>query len=86
MPVSCYVHAMANLQVKNVPDALYQRLRRYAHEQQSTLSDIILAAIEHELARHEWHERLKQRPQTDLGSSAAALLEEERWHRDEAIG
>ena len=64
---------MANLQVKNVPDALYQRLRRYAHEQQRPLSDIILAAIEHELARHEWHKRLKQRPDRswEFGSGTA---------------
>lgn len=73
---------MANLQVKNVPDSLHQRLRRYAQEHQCTLSEIVLRALEHELARHEWHERLAQRPTTDLGVSAASLLEQERQQRE----
>ena len=69
---------MATLQVKNVPDALHQRLQRYAREHKCTLSDVVLRALERELARSEWHERLAQRPTTDLGVSAAALLEQER--------
>ncbi len=72
---------MANLQVKNVPDTLHQRLRRYAQEHQCTLSDIVLRALERELAQHEWHERLAQRPTTDLGVSAASLLEQEPQQR-----
>lgn len=72
---------MANLQVKNVPDSLHQRLRRYAQEHKCTLSDVMLRALERELARREWHERLAQRPTTDLGISAASLLEQERQQR-----
>jgi hypothetical protein len=34
------------------------------------------------MARHEWHERLVQRPATDLGDSAASLLEQERRQRE----
>jgi predicted transcriptional regulator len=72
---------MANLQVKHVPDSLHQRLRRYAQGHKCTLSDIVLSAIEHELARREWHDRLAERPVTDLGDSAASLLAEERQER-----
>jgi len=69
---------MANLLVKNLPDALHQRLRGYAQKHHRTISDIALAAIEREMARSDWHEMLSQRPATDLGDSAASLLEQER--------
>ena len=82
MPTACHIHAMANLQVKNIPDTLHQRLRSYAREHKCTLSDIVLIALEHELARHEWHERLAHRPTTDLGLAAATLLEQERQQRE----
>ena len=76
---------MANLQVKNIPDSLHQRLRRYVRKHDRTLSDFVLEAIKRELARSEWHERLSKRPATDLGISAAALLEQERQRRDGEI-
>jgi len=72
---------MANLQVKNLPEALHARLRRYARQRHQTLSDFARAALEREVSRYEWQERLAQRPPTDLGISAAALLEEERAQR-----
>ncbi|HEX7185501.1 MAG TPA: toxin-antitoxin system HicB family antitoxin [Thermoanaerobaculia bacterium] len=72
---------MANLQVKNLPDALHQRLRQHAQMHHRTISDIVLEAIEREMARHEWQEKLSQRPATDLGNSAASLLEQERQQR-----
>lgn len=73
---------MANLQVKNMPDSLHKRLRRYAKRRNTTLSDIVLEAIEKELTRGEWLERFTKRPGTDLGVSAASLLEEERLDRE----
>jgi len=76
---------MANLQVKNGPDTLRQRLRRYAQEHKCTLSDIVLIALERELARREWHERLAQRPTTNLGVSAASLLAQERQQREQDL-
>lgn len=82
---ACYSHAMANLQVKNIPDELHQRLRDHARKRKCTLSDLVRAAIERELARYEWRDRLQQRSLTDLGVSAASLLEEERQHRDEEV-
>jgi hypothetical protein len=60
-------------------------LRRYAHEHKCTLSDVVLIALERELARREWHERLAQRPTTDLGASAASLLEQDRQQREQDL-
>ena len=76
---------MANLQVKNIPDELHERLRRHARERNCTISAAVLTAVERELARWEWRERLSQRPRTDLGVSAADLLHEVRTQREREI-
>ena len=76
---------MSTLQIKNMSESLHRRLRRYAQKQHCTLSDFACEAIEKELARREFHERLARRPKTDLGVSAAALLEEERQQRNEDL-
>ena len=77
---------MANLQVKNIPDALHERLRRHARENNCTMSAAVLTAVERELDTWEWRKRLAQRPRTDLGIDAAALLREERSLRDRETG
>ena len=82
MPRACYCPCMANIQVKNIPEKLHNRLRRYAREQDCTLGDIILEAIEREISRREWHKRFSGRPATRLRNSVAELLEEERRQRD----
>ena len=69
---------MANLQVKNMPDDLHERLRRHARENNCSMSDAVLIAVERELEKWEWRKRLAQRAKTDLGVEAAALLAEER--------
>ena len=69
---------MANLQVRNVPKALHDRLRKHARESNRSMSDIVLAAVERDLDMREWQERLAQDPPTDLGVPAAVLLHEER--------
>jgi hypothetical protein len=79
---ACYVSSMANIQVKNIPERLHNKLRRYAREQESTLGEIVLEAIEREIARREWHKRFTNRPTTRLRNSAAELLEQERRLRD----
>lgn len=84
--VSCYCHRMANLQIRNMPDTLHERLRRYARENNCTMRAVALSAIERELAHWEWRKRLAQRPETDLGVEAAALLMEERARRNSEIG
>jgi hypothetical protein len=72
---------MANIRMKNIPEKLHNRLRRYAREQDCTLGEIILEAIKRELSRREWHKRFSRRSATQLRSSAAELLEEERRQR-----
>ena len=79
---SCYIHDMANLQVRNIPDDLHERLRRHARENNCTMSAAALIAVERELERWEWRKRLAQRPRTDLGVEAATPLVEERRLRD----
>ena len=73
---------MANIQVKNIPEKLHNRLRRYAREEDCTLGEIVLDAIEREVARREWRKRFSGRPSTQLDNSAADLLEQERRQRD----
>ena len=77
---------MANLQVRNVPDDLHERLRRQARENNCSMSAVVLRAVERELERLEWRERLAQRPMTDLGVDAATIIAEERARRDREIG
>ena len=77
---------MANLQVRNIPDDLHERLRRHARENNCTMSSVVLSAVERELARWEWRRRLAQHPTTDLGIAAATLLAEEQSHRDLETG
>lgn len=84
MPQSCYSHAM-NIQVKNVPAPLHERLRRRAQQQNRTISDFVLASVERELARQDWLDRLRTRPEVDLGISAASLIEQDRRLRNEEL-
>ena len=77
---------MANLQVRNIPDDLHERLCRHAREHNRTTSEVVLIAVERQLERWEWQKRLAQRPKTDLGVEAATLLAEERSLRDLETG
>ena len=77
---------MTNLQVRNIPNALHERLRRRARVNNSTMSAVVLTAVERELARWEWQERLARRPTTELGVEAATLLAEERALYDTETG
>ena len=76
---------MANLHVRNIPDELYQRLRKHARKGNRAISATVLAAAERELAWSEW-EPVGQHPTTDLGVGAATPLAGERPHRDSETG
>ena len=76
---------MANLQVRNVPEEMMERLRALARGRNCTLSAAVLAAIERDLAKWEWWQRWEQRPITDLGVDAATLIAEERAARDQEL-
>ncbi len=79
---------MANLQVKNVPDELHERLRRHARRNNCTMSAAVLAAIERELERDEWRERMANRPIVDLGPGETVVeaLAAARAERDGELG
>ena len=50
------------------------------------MSEVVLTALEQELARHEWQDRFGRRSTTGLEVSAALLLEQERREHDEMLG
>ena len=77
---------MAYLQVKNIPASLHGRLRCLARETNRTLSAVVLAAVERELAVWEWRKRLAGRSETELGVDAATLVAEARARRDRESG
>jgi len=86
MPRACYLHAMANLQVKNVPEALHRKLRAYARRSGRTLRDVVLSAVAREMEHLEFQAQLAKRQPVDLGRPAARSLEETRAERDRELG
>ena len=80
MQLACYSHAMANLQVKDLPDALHEALRRRALEERVSISQLVTGMIERELriaAMNEWLRGNRQAsPRLDLDS--AALIDDVR--------
>ena len=77
---------MANLQVKNIPDSLHDRLRSYARESDRTIGSVVLAAIERELEYWEFQKHLVEHPNTYLSVSVADIIREERDLRDAELG
>ncbi len=79
---------MANLQIKNVPDELHERLRRHARRNNCTMSAAVLAAIVRELERDEWRERMADRPIVELGPGETVVeaLAAARAERDRELG
>ena len=45
---------MANLQVKNVPDDFYRKVRKHAEKQGKTIRDVVLDAVRRDIARSEF--------------------------------
>ena len=81
----CYKHAMANLQVKNVPESLHRRLRLFAERADRTVRDIVLEAVTKHVGQLEFQARLAKRSRVSLGHPVARSLEEVRLHRDEDL-
>ena len=73
---------MANLQVKNVPEALHRKIRAYAKRRGRTVRDVVLEAVNREMEREEFRSRLARRQPVDLGRPAARSLEEIRAERE----
>lgn len=77
---------MATLQIRNVPDELHERLRRFARKHNQTMSAVVLAAVERAVEREEWRERMANRPTRAIGETAAEALEAERAEREKELG
>jgi plasmid stability protein len=73
---------MANLQVKNVPDPLHRKIRRYAKQEGRTVREFVLEAVRRAVAREEFYRRLHGRERVALGHAAALSIEEARATRD----
>ena len=74
---------MPNLQVRNVPDDIYQALKDKAAMNGSTLSDFLraeLVIIAQRPSMHELRERLRQREPVHLKPTAAEVIRERRDH------
>ena len=56
---------MANLQVKNVPEALHRKIRAYAKRRGRTVRDVVLEAVNREMEREEFRSRLARRQPVD---------------------
>ena len=67
-----------------MPDEPHKR--RKARENKAAMSTEPPASTEREQAGAKWRKHLAQRPRTDLGVDALALLAEERARRDTEIG
>jgi plasmid stability protein len=83
--MASYRHAMANLQVKNVPDGLHRKIRSYARRRGRTLRDVVIDALARELKREEFRARLAEREPVDLDDPPARALGEARRERDREL-
>jgi post-segregation antitoxin (ccd killing protein) len=85
MLLACYVHAMAALQVKNVPEDLHEQLRERAEAEGVSISELVLAAIRRELNRprmQQWFDEVVQdAPTTVKRSDIVAAIAEGRRDR-----
>ncbi|TMA23138.1 MAG: hypothetical protein E6J62_07985 [Deltaproteobacteria bacterium] len=72
------------MQIKDVPQDLYRKLKRHAARQGRTLRDVLLEAVRKEVARAEFRARLARRDPVRLDRPGRAL-EETRAERDSEI-
>ena len=66
---------MGNIQIKNVPEGLHDRLRKRAKEQRTSLSEYVLDLIERDLSlptMKEWSARRRE-----VGALAPGITSEE---------
>ena len=75
---------MANLQVKNVPEALVRKVRSLARRRGRTMRDLILDAVRREIDREQWRARLEERTPVEI-DDVARVLEDARADRDRAL-
>lgn len=77
---------MGAIQVKNVPDALHDRLRERAEGEGMTIGSYVLSVIERDLAlpsRREWFEGLHSDVPIEIDT--VAIIQEGRLEREEQL-
>lgn len=92
MLFACYRHAMANLQVKNVPAELHEELRRRASDQGVTVREYVLNLLRRDQAvpsKMAWLEHHRHLPSVRFDRPVDELIRqdrEERWAHLDSLG
>lgn len=73
---------MATLQVKNLPDETYERLRQLAKRRNSTISATVRRAVDRELEAASWWDEWDKVPRSNIKIDSVELLREARKLRD----
>ena len=73
---------MATLQVKNLPDETYERLRQLAKRRNSTISATVRHAVDRELETASWWDEWDKAPRSNVKIDSVGLLREARELRD----
>lgn len=82
MLMARYWGAMANLQVKNVPEPLHREIRAHARRRGRTLRDFVLDAVMREVEREEFRARLAKRaPVSESSCTTCAPSDSDDRHR-----
>ena len=71
-----------NMQVENIPEDLYERLRRLASKRGAAVSEVVISLIEKEIDHDDWVENLHEYPKTVLERSAVSTIAETRRLRE----
>lgn len=83
------MRTVAHLQVKNVPDAVHEELRRRAARRGLSQSDYVLGLLEADQAKadaEDWESYLDSRPPLGVDSVGAAdMLREQRAVREKEL-
>ncbi len=77
---------MATLQVKNVPDEMYEQLRQLAKQRNTTISATVCRALDRELQTATWWDEWDKAPRSNLKINSVELLREARQLRDAELG
>lgn len=81
MLLSCYLHDVAILQVKSLPDELYAALQERARAEGSTISDFVTRMLRRELAKPslvEWLHQGRGQPLLDDDVDIESLMDDVR--------
>ena len=76
---------MANLQVKNVPDDLYERIRWLAKKRNTTIKSTVLQAVEREVRQAEWWEHWESLPRFEGEFDTVASIRDAREENERKL-